>query len=195
MELLRGFGSLVGGMGVTGRHFLRKRVTVRYPREKPTMSRAFRSIIAFVRFDETGTHDCIACDACSKICPSSCIHVEGVASEGLKGKRASRFEINFSLCSLCGLCVDVCPTQTLTYSKVYDHVGRRRQGFVYDLLDPYRGLEPEYLVGARARAKVEEEEKARKKAEREAARKKAAEAKDDGAAAGPEAPDAPGGGE
>jgi NADH-quinone oxidoreductase subunit I len=167
-RFFEGFGSLIVGMGVTGKHFFRKPVTVRYPRQKPTMSAAFRSVIAFVRFEETGSHDCIACDACSKICPSDCIDVVGRANEGLKGKRAEKFEIDFSLCSLCGLCVDVCPTETLTYAKFYDHVGREREGFVYDLLEPYRADEPAYLERARAKAKAEAEAKAAAKAAREA---------------------------
>ncbi len=174
-RLLDGFLSLLTGMRVTGKYFLRKQVTVRYPHEEPTMSAAFRSVIAFVRFPETGSHDCIACDACAKICPSDCIRVEGARNEGLKGKRAEVFEIDFALCSLCGLCLDVCPTQTLTYSKYYDHVGRHRAGFVYDLAEPFRDFEPEYLEGARERARVAAEEKARAKAEA-AARKAAGEA-------------------
>ncbi len=172
-SLFGGFSSLLTGMGVTGKHFFRKQVTVRYPRERPTMSAAFRGVIRFVRFPETASHDCIACGACAKICPSDCIRVEGVRHEGLKGKRAGGFEVDFALCSLCGLCVDVCPTQTLTYSRQYDEVGRDRGGFTHDLIAPFRESEPEYLEAARERARRETEAKARAKAE--AAARKAAE--------------------
>lgn len=158
-SLGQGVVSLFSGMGVTGRHLFRTPVTRRYPREKPRMSAAYRGVIAFKRFEETGTHDCIACDICAKICPSNCILVEGLKHPGTKGKRCTRFEVDFALCSLCGLCVDACPTQTLAYSKIYDHVGRHRNGFVYDLVAPYRASEEAYLEARRAEAEAAKRKK------------------------------------
>jgi len=151
--------SLFSGMAVTGHHLFRKPVTRRYPHDRRTMSAAYRGVIAFKTFEETGTHDCIACDICAKICPSDCILVEGVKHPGTKGKRCTRFEVHFSLCSLCGLCVDACPTQTLTYSKIYDQVGRHRDGFVYDLVAPYLDREAAYLEAKRAEAAAAAEAK------------------------------------
>jgi len=142
MGALRLFGqgvwSLVVGLGVTGRHMLRRRVTVFYPHERPDVSR-WGGPIELVTFPETGTHDCIACNACVRVCPSECISVEGKRPEGSKKMRATKFILDFSTCSLCGLCVDVCPTDTLRYSTRYDEATYTRDATYNDLLEPFGG--------------------------------------------------------
>lgn len=146
---------MLSGMWVTLKNLFRKPVTLEYPREKPVLSKSFRSAIALVRFDQTGTHECVACMQCVNICPSYCIHVEGEKPEGLKRKRATRFDVDYALCSVCGLCIDVCPTDTLKYSKFYDEAGYRRDAFVYDLLAEFRDGEAAYLERQRAEAQAE----------------------------------------
>lgn len=153
--IISGFISLLKGLGVTLRNLFRRPVTELYPHQKPEMVPAFRSAIALVKFPESGTHDCVACMQCVNICPSFCITVEGEKPEGLKRKRATRFEVDFALCSVCGLCIDVCPTDTLMYSKIYDATGYRRDAFVFDLLEPYRAGEAEYLEHARQESAAE----------------------------------------
>ena len=162
--LVRAVVSLLRGMAVTFRHMLQRPVTQLYPHVEPELPAAYRSAIQLVRFDATGTHDCIACMQCVRICPSRCIVVEGYKPEGIKRKRASRFEMDFALCSLCGLCIDVCPTDTLEYSRLYDLAGYRRDAWTFDLLAPFRDGEQAYLEAAREAAR-------RKAAEREAARR------------------------
>jgi len=131
-----GLWSLVVGLRVTGAHLFRRRVTVCYPHERPDVSN-WGGPIELVTFPETGTHDCIACNACARICPSRCITVEGKRPEGAKKMRATRFHLDFSMCSLCGLCVDVCPTDTLRYSTRYDEAVYTRDETVNDLLRPF----------------------------------------------------------
>jgi len=166
-KVLWGLWSLLVGMKVTLINFFRPKVTVEYPRERLELSKSYRSAITFVQFEQTGTHDCVACNQCARICPSNCIRVEGAKPEGVKRKRATVFDMDFALCSLCGLCIDVCPTKTLTYSKRFDEASYRREEFVYDLLDGFREGEARYVERMR-------EETARKEAEK-AAKKKAAE--------------------
>ena len=143
-QIWAGARSLLIGLGVTGRHLGRKAVTLQYPHEKPDVSK-WGGPIELVTFPETGTHDCIACNACTRICPSLCIEVEGVRPEGSKKMRATKFILDFSTCSLCGLCVDVCPTDTLKYSERYDEAMYTRPATVNDLLGPF-GEDP-YLTG------------------------------------------------
>jgi formate hydrogenlyase subunit 6/NADH:ubiquinone oxidoreductase subunit I len=131
-----GAWSLVVGLRVTGGHLFRRRVTIYYPHERPDASK-WGGPIELVTFPETGTHDCIGCKACERICPSDCIAVEGKRPEGAKKMRATKFLIDFSTCSLCGLCVDVCPTDTLQYSTRYDEAMYTRDATVNDLLGPY----------------------------------------------------------
>lgn len=151
-RIVRGVLSLLAGMWVTLKNLFRRPVTMTYPHEKPELSPNFRSAIALVRFEETQTHDCVACMQCVNICPSYCITVDGERPEGLKRKRATKFEVDYALCSLCGLCLDVCPTETLKYSRIYDVVGYHKDDFVYDLLEDFRGAEAAHLKRARAEA-------------------------------------------
>ena len=143
-ELWKGAWSLLVGMGITGRHFVRRSVTLQYPHQKPDVAR-WGGPIELKTFPATGTHDCIACNACTRICPSECIAVEGKRPEGSKKMRATLFTLDFSTCSLCGLCIDVCPTDTLQYSTRYDEAMYTRPATVNDLLEPF-GEDP-YLSG------------------------------------------------
>ncbi len=172
-----GFGSLLSGMSVTLRKFSqtvirRKAVTMQYPKELPELAPAYRSAIKLIRFEESNSHDCVACKACERICPSYCIKLSGGKVEGIKKKRVAEFEMDFALCSLCGLCLDVCPTDTLEYSKVYEEAGYNRDWRV-DLLAEFRDYEEEFVAKQRV---IEEKAAAEKKAKAEAA-KKAKEAK------------------
>ena len=169
-KITGGFSTLLTGMGITMRNFFRPTVTVQYPRHSIPMTRAYRSAIEFVRFEESGTHDCIACDQCAKICPSDCIVLDGEKPEGVKRKRATSFDVDFALCSLCGLCIDVCPTDTLKYSTGFDEASFARGSLVHDLLTDFRDGEEAYLTQAR-------EEQARKDAEKKAKAEAAAKAK------------------
>jgi NADH-quinone oxidoreductase chain I len=171
-ETLKGARSLLTGMKVTFKHAFKKPVTSQYPRERIEMSAAYRNVITLVEKEETGSHDCIDCGACVRVCPSFCIKVEGERPEGMKRKRATLFEVDFALCSECGLCLDVCPTDTLGYSREYDQAGYGRNDFLYDLLIPWRDREE----SVRDKLRLAEAEKAAAKkatAAKAAAAKKA----------------------
>jgi formate hydrogenlyase subunit 6/NADH:ubiquinone oxidoreductase subunit I len=177
MKILRGFLSLLQGMAITFRAMFSKPVTQRYPHVEPELSKAYRSAIKLVRFDESDTHDCIACLQCEKICPSFCIKIDGYKPEGIKRKRATVFDMDFALCSLCGLCLDVCPTDTLEYSSLYDLTGYKRDVFNFDLLDTFREGEEGYLGRAREEQAVKDAEKEKLRLEKLATKKAAEEAK------------------
>jgi formate hydrogenlyase subunit 6/NADH:ubiquinone oxidoreductase subunit I len=79
--------------------------------------------------------------------------------------------MDFALCSLCGLCLDVCPTTTLEYSRSYDDAGFTRD-WKHDLLKDYAADEANFVAEQKVRKQKEAEEKARAAEEK----KKAAEA-------------------
>jgi len=183
-----GFWSLIVGLGVTIRHLFRttlgrKKVTEVYPHKEPELPPAFRSAIKLIRFEETNSHDCVGCKACERICPSFCISVDGDKVEGIRKKRATHFEMDFALCSLCGLCLDACPTDTLEYSRIYDEVGYTRH-WVHDLLEPFNDYEEQFVEEQRDREEKEAEEEKRKAAEKKAAAAAAKAAKEQAAAEG-----------
>jgi formate hydrogenlyase subunit 6/NADH:ubiquinone oxidoreductase subunit I len=194
-EIAVGFWSLLGGMAVTIRYFVKPIVTVQYPREKIPMSPRYRGYPQLVIDPETQTHTCIACEMCARICPSQLIALEGTKFPGEKQKRATRYVHEHQYCSLCGLCVEVCPTTALEFSPVYRLVGFSREDCVLDHLillqarQQAAGLpvtkvpteeEISAAIAAEAAAKEAREKEAKAKAEaKKAAEAQAAPAKED----------------
>ena len=133
-EILVGFWSLLAGMAVTIRYFTKPIVTVQYPREKITMTPAYRGYPQLIIDPETQTHRCIACEMCARICPSQLISVEGAKFPGEKQKRAIKYVHEHYYCSLCGLCTEVCPTSALEYSAEYRLAGYKREDAIIDHL-------------------------------------------------------------
>ena len=189
-EIATGFWSLLAGMAVTIRYFVKPVVTVQYPRQKIQMSPRYRGYPQFILDPDTQTHRCIACEMCSRICPSQLITVEGAKFPGEKQKRGTRYIHEHYYCSLCGLCVEVCPTTALEFSKVYQLVGLSRQDAVIDHLMllqrrqkaaglPVTPIPTAEEIAAAAVAEAKEKEAKAKAAAAAAAAKKAAPAKED----------------
>jgi len=145
-EIFSGGLSLIEGMVVTARRLFRPLVTVQYPRKRIPLSSAYRGHIELKIFEDAGTHKCIVCMNCEKTCPSGVIAVQGEKQKEKGPKTLTNYVIDFSKCSLCGLCVEICPTQTLQYSREYELVGETRADCQFDLL-------------ARLKKQVEEREK------------------------------------
>lgn len=134
LDLYTGAKSLLVGMGVTLRALFQPVVTVQYPRERIDITPNFRGHTELVRDPDSGSHRCIVCMMCEKDCPSGCITVKGESREGVKGKVLISYHLDFTKCSLCGICVEVCPTVALEYSHEYDLAGFSADEYRYDLL-------------------------------------------------------------
>jgi NADH-quinone oxidoreductase subunit I len=150
-DVVDGTKTLLTGMRVTLENFRKPSITSRYPLEKIGMSSAFRNVIVLIEKDDIQSHDCIGCKACERVCPSFCIDVDGERPENMRRMRATKFKVDFALCSDCGLCLD----------KIHDEAGYNRSDFIYDLLDPWREAEAPTVERLR---KLEEEQAAAKKA-------------------------------
>lgn len=141
-ELVSGFISLLTGMKITLQQFFKPQVTVHYPHQSLKMSKRFRGHIMLVRDPETGKSLCIACKSCEKACPSDCIVVDGVKKEGEKKKSVTDFKLDFTKCSLCGSCVEVCPVEALDFSKDYNLASMSKDAFYQiDLVKKVEGKE------------------------------------------------------
>jgi NADH-quinone oxidoreductase subunit I len=151
-DVLTGLKSLATGLGITGRAFGAKKVTVIYPKQEVANLSTFRGHIELIgKEDAPGEPKCIACGICGKACPSSCITIlcpipakDGEMSSDppqmgpapQKGSKApGRFEVDFSLCSLCGQCVKACPYDALRFSNNNPYmVSFNRKDFQLDLI-------------------------------------------------------------
>lgn len=72
--------------------------------------------------------ECTGCLQCEDICPVGAIEIQGVeyssfirrptTSHGVPFERElDKYQIDYTKCVLCGLCVQICPTNSLTFSK------------------------------------------------------------------------------
>ena len=96
---------------------------MQYPHEKEEPPPAARGVIALHE------ENCTACMLCARECPDWCIYIEGhkylapPRREGGKPRQKNaldRFDIDFSLCMYCGICVEVCPFEALFWSPEYE---------------------------------------------------------------------------
>ncbi|MBE0618024.1 MAG: NADH-quinone oxidoreductase subunit I [Proteobacteria bacterium] len=133
-EILGGLWTLLVGMKLTAKYAFAPTVTCHYPFETLPISPNFRGHTDLVIDPQTAGAKCIVCMMCQNTCPSQCITVAGEKPEGSKKKVLTKYHLDFTKCSLCGNCVEVCPTSALEYSQEYQLAGFSRHDFHFDLL-------------------------------------------------------------
>jgi NADH-quinone oxidoreductase subunit I len=78
---------------------------------------------------------CTSCMLCVRECPAWCIHLESHTEEVSEpGARRPKkvnvldsFDIDYSLCMYCGICVDVCPFDALEWDQHRALTGSTRE--------------------------------------------------------------------
>ncbi len=133
-EIYYGLLSLLERMVVTFKEFIKPPVTVSYPYETLTMCERYRGHIELIE-NEDGKANCVVCGLCERACPSDCISLAGVKPEGAKKKVLTKYVLDFTKCSLCGSCVESCNFNALEFSKEYNLASRRKEDFIFDLLE------------------------------------------------------------
>ena len=111
---------LLKGLGVTGRHMLKKKVTVQYPEEKTPQSYRFRGLHALRRYPD-GEERCIACKLCEAVCPAQAITIEAGPRQDDGTRRTTRYEIDMFKCIYCGLCQESCPVDSIVATRVFEY--------------------------------------------------------------------------
>lgn len=120
---------LLHGMGLTGKSFFRRKITVQYPEEKTPMSPRFRGLHALRRYPN-GEERCIACKLCEAVCPAMCITIE--SEERPDGtRRTTRYDIDLFKCIYCGFCEEACPTDAVVMTRYFEfHMEERNQAII-----------------------------------------------------------------
>ncbi len=111
---------LLKGLGVTGRHMLKKKVTVQYPEEKTPQSYRFRGLHALRRYPD-GEERCIACKLCEAVCPAQAITIEAGPRQDDGTRRTTRYEIDMFKCIYCGFCQESCPVDSIVETRVFEY--------------------------------------------------------------------------
>ena len=99
------------GLGVTGKYFFKKKVTLRFPDEQLPISPRFRGVIALRKYPN-GEERCIACKLCEAVCPALAIKIESEPRDD-GSRRTTRFDLDVFKCINCGLCEEACPVDSI----------------------------------------------------------------------------------
>ncbi|MCW9088367.1 MAG: NADH-quinone oxidoreductase subunit NuoI [Gammaproteobacteria bacterium] len=126
MQLLKSLTlkELRSGLGVTGRYFFRKKITVQYPEERAPQSPRFRGLHAQRRYPN-GEERCIACKLCEVVCPALAITIESEQRED-GSRRTTRYDIDLTKCIFCGFCEEACPVDAIVETRIYEYHGEQR---------------------------------------------------------------------
>jgi NADH-quinone oxidoreductase subunit I len=128
-DIYNGIKTLLTGMKVTGGYFIHARkgsITQQYPdnRETLKMFDRFRGEVVMPH-NELNEHKCTGCQACDIACPNGTIEIiwdRGIdEATGKKKKNIDQFVYHLSMCTMCGLCIEACPTDAIVWAQNYEN--------------------------------------------------------------------------
>jgi formate hydrogenlyase subunit 6/NADH:ubiquinone oxidoreductase subunit I len=191
--IYKAFYTTLVGLKITSAHFFHigtKPITVQYPdvsllaepdAESEAAEISHRIFQGYRGFLEVDPDICIACGACERDCPISCIKLEKVrvgkqqVISAINGEIKNRVNapisiiVDISKCMFCGLCNENCPTGAVRHTRKFEGSTTEISGLIYEFVTPEKRAELEVLAEKAAEEKAATD-KAKK--EKEAAAKK-----------------------
>jgi len=126
-DIYKGVGTLINGFRVTWKYFIHARreiITVQYPEERPVIFDRFKGEV-IMPHDENNEHACTGCQACEIACPNGTIEIvwDRVLDEttGKKKKTIEKHIYHLSMCTMCGQCIEACPTNAIVWGQGFEH--------------------------------------------------------------------------
>jgi len=122
---------LRGGLKITAKELINKKITVQYPEEKTPISPRFRGLHALRRYPN-GEERCIACKLCEAVCPANAITIESeMRDDGTR--RTTQYDIDLFKCIFCGFCEEACPVDAIVETQIFDYAFvDSREGSIID---------------------------------------------------------------
>ena len=128
--------AIAQGLGITLKHFFKKKATINYPEQTRERSDIWRGLHVLKR-DEKGAERCTACGLCAVACPAEAITM--TAGERKAGeehlyreeKYAVTYEVNMLRCIFCGYCEEACPKDAIYLSETLMPSSYKRKEFIY----------------------------------------------------------------
>ena len=126
---------LIQGLAVTLKTMTQRSTTQQYPDVEPELPPRSRGVIALLE------ENCTVCMLCARECPDWCIyidsHKEEVVVPGAARPRQrnvlDKFDIDFSLCMYCGICIEVCPFDALHWSPEFAYAEGDLKDLTHDM--------------------------------------------------------------
>lgn len=131
VQIIKSFAlwELLVGLGLTGKYFFKKKITLQFPEEQTPISPRFRGMLALRRYPN-GEERCIACKLCEAVCPALAITIEAEPRED-GSRRTTRFDIDAFKCINCGLCEEACPVDSIVVTPIqHYHFTERGQNIL-----------------------------------------------------------------
>lgn len=92
---------------------------------------------------------CIGCSTCQKVCDNAAItmvQIPHLPMDPVKGIRNERPAIDYGRCCWCGLCVDICPTGSISLTTEYVHTCRENELDSYFVLPDPNGIHGQHFT-------------------------------------------------
>lgn len=150
---------IIRGLSITSRHFFsnmaghiaqlfgggRSRqpaVTIQYPDVVRPLPERTRTLHRLTKHED-GSPRCVACMMCESACPAFCIFIQaGEHPDPTVEKYPIRFDIDLSLCIMCGFCVEACPEDAIRMDTGIVELSAYRREDLLVTIDQLLKLEP-----------------------------------------------------
>lgn len=128
-DIVHGIGTLLKGMKVTSKYLFlapKEIITQYYPDNRDTLKMfdRFRGEV-IMPHDEQNMHRCTGCQSCEIACPNGSIEIvwDRVVNEetGKKVKVIDKHIYHLSMCTMCGLCIQACPTEAIVWGQNFEN--------------------------------------------------------------------------
>jgi NADH-quinone oxidoreductase subunit I len=133
-ETIDALKAVIAGLGITGSHAFRKKVTYEYPERPKPVAERFKGRHVLQRY-ANGLERCIGCALCASACPADAIYVVPAENDPdnphSPGERyADIYEINLIRCIFCGFCEDACPVEAVVLKHDYELSNFSRESMI-----------------------------------------------------------------
>ncbi len=125
--IFHGLRSLLNGLSVTGKYFVKPGTTVtqQYPNKRKDL-KMFDMFKGEVIMPHNGKneHKCTGCGICEINCPNGSIEIISASiinEEGKKQRIIDKHIYHLGMCTFCGLCIKACPSQAIEFGQEFEH--------------------------------------------------------------------------